>query len=96
MPGLWVAVPLLPQDRVGLMRWTIVAFRHPDREKSVLYKQDLSDEALLGAVLKGIEAGANLFSIRGFREPQPAAEIVGAAFRVPVKPQTGTTIEVTT
>lgn len=48
--------------------WRIVAFKHPEREKSVLYRQKLTTEALLNAVKRAIELEANLMSIRGFKE----------------------------
>ena len=50
------------------MKWRIVGFNHPEQEKSIIYKQGLSDERLLKAVRDGIEKGCNLFSIRGFKE----------------------------
>ena len=49
-------------------RWRIVGFQHPDKEKSLLYKQNLTEQGLLNAIKKGIKEGCNLFSIRGFDE----------------------------
>ena len=46
--------------------WRIVGFKHPDDEKSIIYRQNLTDDALLEAILLGIQKGCNLFSIRGF------------------------------
>ena len=48
--------------------WRIVAFKHPDKEKSVLYRQGASDEKLVELIKSAIEKGANLMSIRGFEE----------------------------
>ena len=48
------------------MKWRIVGFNHPKNEKSLIYKQNLTDEQLLNAIKKGIQKGCNLFSIRGF------------------------------
>lgn len=50
------------------MKWRVVGFKHPDKEKSLIYYQNLSDESLQRAISKGIEKGCNLFSIRGFEE----------------------------
>ena len=47
-------------------RWTLVAFKHPDEQKSVYYRQNIKD--LIRAVLRACEEGANLMSIRGFDE----------------------------
>ena len=49
--------------------WTVVAFAHPGKSRSVLYRQGLCDYELLAAICDGIAKGANLFSIRGF-EPR--------------------------
>lgn len=49
------------------MRWRIVGFKHPEQEKSLIYKQNLTDEQLVKAIKQGIEKGCNLFSIRGFK-----------------------------
>jgi len=49
------------------MKWRIVGFKHPDKEKSLLYLQGLTDEQLIKAITKGIKNGCNLFSIRGFQ-----------------------------
>jgi len=45
-------------------RWTIVAFNHPRESRAILYKRDISDEALLASVKIAIERKANLMSIR--------------------------------
>lgn len=50
------------------MKWRIVSFRHPTQEKSVLYRQNLSTQELIQAVERSIELGANLMSIRGFKD----------------------------
>jgi ClpP class serine protease len=55
-------------ERVKMMRWRIVAFHHPYEEKSVVYKQNLTSEKLVEVVMKAIEKGANLMSIRGFEK----------------------------
>ena len=47
-------------------RWTLVAFKHPDEQKSVMYRQNIVN--LLHAVAQAVAAGANLMSIRGFEE----------------------------
>lgn len=48
--------------------WRIVGFNHPENEKCVIYKQNLSDEKLIDAVKDGIAKGCNIFSIRGFEK----------------------------
>jgi len=53
------------------MKWRVVGFNHPFQEKSLIYKQNLSDEQLIKAVKQGISKGCNLFSIRGFKEGMP-------------------------
>ena len=50
------------------MKWRIVAFNHPEEEKSVVYRQNVSNEKLVDLVRLAIEKGANLMSIRGFEE----------------------------
>ncbi len=50
------------------MKWSIVAFNHPEESRSVLYRQDLDFERLLHAVEAARLKGANLMSIRGFPE----------------------------
>jgi len=50
------------------MKWRIVGFDHPRKEKSEIYKQNLTEEGLLKAIKEGIGRGCNLFSIRGFEE----------------------------
>lgn len=50
------------------MKWRIVGFDHPSKEKSLIYLQNLSDERLIEAIRKGINRGCNLFSIRGFKD----------------------------
>ena len=50
------------------MRWRIVGFNHPKEEKSLIYRQNLTDEELIKAIRLGIKKGCNLFSIRGFKE----------------------------
>lgn len=50
------------------MKWRIVAFKHPDKETSVLYRVAENDEALLKAVRAAIAKDTNLMSIRGFEE----------------------------
>ena len=52
------------------MRWRIVGFNHPFQEKSLIYKQNLTDEQLIEAIKQGIAKGCNLFSIRGFKEKE--------------------------
>ena len=54
--------------RKDKMRWRIVVFSHPKEEKSVLYRQNLTDKQLLEAIKRALELGANLMSIRGFEE----------------------------
>lgn len=44
--------------------WVLVAFNHPEQQKSVYYRQNIVD--LVHAVKTAIEKGANLMSIRGF------------------------------
>ncbi len=48
------------------MKWTIVAFKHPEDQKSVYYRQNVVD--LDVAIAKAIKKGANLISIRGFED----------------------------
>jgi len=50
------------------MRWRIVGFKHPQNEKSLVYKQNLTDAQLISAIEQGIQKGCNLFSIRGFEQ----------------------------
>ncbi len=50
------------------MKWIIVAFEHPDRSRSVLYRQGLDEAGLLKAVSDSYLRGANLMSIRGVPE----------------------------
>lgn len=50
------------------MKWTIVAFDHPEHSKSVLYRQGMTDKGLLKAIETAISKGANLMSIRGFND----------------------------
>lgn len=45
-------------------RWILVAFRHPDIERSVYYRKGIKH--LDRAVNTAIDKGANLMSIRGF------------------------------
>jgi len=47
------------------MKWRIVSFNHPASTKSLLYRQDLSDEELLKAIKDSIDRGCNLMKIRG-------------------------------
>lgn len=48
--------------------WAIVAFKHPERGKSLLYRQKIvGKENLLRAVEKAYDLGANLMSIRAYR-----------------------------
>lgn len=51
-----------------MAKWIIVGFRHPEQKRSRLYRFPTSNEELIRAILKGIEKGCNLFSIRGFEE----------------------------
>ena len=51
-----------------MMKWRIVAFDHPHSERSVVYRQDLDQEQLIRVIRTAIERGANLMSIRGFKE----------------------------
>ena len=51
-----------------MMKWRIVGFKHPEKEHSLIYKQNLSDEGLEKAIKEGIKKGCNLFSIRGFEK----------------------------
>lgn len=50
------------------MKWRIVGFDHPNKEKSLLYKQGLTDDGLHKAVKDGIEKGCNLFILYGLKE----------------------------
>jgi len=50
------------------MKRRIVGFKHPEKEKSLIYFQNLTDYTLLRAIERGIRDGCNLFSIRGFDE----------------------------
>lgn len=52
------------------MKWRIVGFNHPKEEKSIVYRQGLTDEQLIQTVKMGIIKRCNLFSIRGFKEPE--------------------------
>lgn len=52
------------------MKWRIVAFDHPDEEKSLLYRHCPDGDALIGAVMVAMEKGANLMSIRGFDDEE--------------------------
>ncbi len=56
------------------MKWALVAFDHPDRRTSVLYRQNLAFTALLEMVQIAAEKGANLMSIRGFPEDPEVLE----------------------
>ena len=57
-----------------MKKWRIVGFDHDRSEKSLIYKQKLTEEKLIQALRKGIEKGCNLFSIRGFEEKGPVCE----------------------
>ena len=57
------------------MRWRIVGFNHPFQEKSLIYKQNLTDEQLIEAIKQGIAKGCNLFSIRGFKEKEASENV---------------------
>ena len=48
------------------MKWIIVAFDHPNKSKSILYKQNITLATLLKAVEEAAMSGANIMSIRGF------------------------------
>ena len=51
--------------------WAIVAFKHPEQGKSLLYRQKiLGKEALLRAVEKAYDLGANLMSIRAYKRTE--------------------------
>lgn len=50
------------------MKWIIVGFKHPNKSKSIVYKQMITKDTLLKTIEKGIEDGCNLFSIRGVNE----------------------------
>ncbi len=52
------------------MKWTIVAFDHPTKSKSVLSRQNLSYPRLLQAIEDAAFKGANLMSIRGFEDEE--------------------------
>ncbi len=52
------------------MKWTLVAFNHPDDNKSIAYRQGLDFRQLIAAMGRAVEEGANLFSIRGFEEAE--------------------------
>ena len=52
------------------MKWIIVAFNHPDNSKSVIYRQNISEEQLIKTIYEAIGNGANLMSIRGFEEEE--------------------------
>ena len=48
--------------------WAIVAFKHPQQGKSLLYRQKIVGKTkLLRAVEKAYDLGANLMSIRAYR-----------------------------
>jgi hypothetical protein len=49
-------------------KWRIVGFNHPDNERSLVYRQNLTEDQLIKVIKKGIEKGCNLFSIRGFND----------------------------
>ena len=51
-----------------MKKWTIVAFDHPNKSRSVLYRQNMNVEKLLKMVAEAIVEGANLMSIRGIEE----------------------------
>jgi len=51
-----------------MKKWIIVGFKHPDIKNTLIYKQDISTQELIRQILKGIEKGCNLFSIRGFEK----------------------------
>lgn len=55
-------------EAIEIKKWRIVGFNHPTHEKSLVYKQGLTDEGLIRAIKAGIDKGANLFSIRGFED----------------------------
>ena len=50
------------------MFWRIVGFNHPAEQKSLIYRQFITEEQLIKNLKLGIERGCNLFSIRGFKE----------------------------
>lgn len=50
--------------------WAIVAFKHPEQGKSLLYRQKLTFEGLLRAIEKAHDLGANLMSIRWYIEKE--------------------------
>jgi len=49
------------------MKWRIVGFNHPEKEKSLVSRQNLTDAELIATIKWGIDKGCNLFSIRGFK-----------------------------
>lgn len=51
-----------------MKKWRIVGFKHPEKQRSLIYRQNLNEEQLVNAIIKGINEGCNLFSIRGFEE----------------------------
>lgn len=59
--SMWTTCECVAPD----LRWSIVAFDHPQSSKSVLYRQNLSFDGLLAAVKNAHRLGANLMSIRG-------------------------------
>ncbi len=50
------------------MKWVVVAFKHPEQKRSVLYRQNIPDISLIDVVHEAKSRGANLMSIRGFPE----------------------------
>jgi hypothetical protein len=52
--------------------WAIVAFDHPDTASSMVFKWGLNEDAMMLEMREAMKNGANLFSIRGFRNKEKA------------------------
>lgn len=48
--------------------YRLAAFNHPAQTRSVKFLSGRTEEKLLKDIVKSLDAGANLFSIRIFRE----------------------------
>lgn len=58
-----------PWEKTDRLRWSIAAFKHPEQNRSVLYRHGLHISGLVKAVQDAVDKGANLMSIRGL-EPE--------------------------
>lgn len=68
---------LIRGDRMTKKEWIIIGFDHPTSYRSLIYKQRIRrTETLLAALEEGINAGCNLFSIRGVEVPAPTVSAV--------------------